>query len=137
MTGSALLDTDVLSALMRGIPAVVDRAWRYLAEHQRLSFSLITRYEILRGLKAKGARVQIDAFARLCAASEVLPLSDEIVDVAAGVYAHLQSTGQPIGDADILIAATALVHDRLVVTNNEGHFRRVPGVTVDNWLAPA
>lgn len=135
MTRAALLDTDILSALMRGIPAAVARAGPYLAEQERFRFSVITRYEILRGLKAKGASAQIDAFARFCAASDILPLTDEIADVAADVYAHLYASGQPIGDADILIAATALVHHLAVVTNNEGHFRRIPGIDVENWLA--
>jgi tRNA(fMet)-specific endonuclease VapC len=57
------------------------------------------------------------------------------VDVAADVYAHLHASGQPVGDADILIAATALVHHLTVVTNNESHFRRIPGIDVENWLA--
>lgn len=39
-----------------------------------------------------------------------------------------------IGDADILIAATALVQGLVLTTNNEAHFRRIPGLRVDNWL---
>lgn len=135
MTGAALLDTDILSALMRGIPSVVAKARAYLAEQERLRFSVITRYEILRGLKAKDASTQIDAFARFCETSDVLPLTDEIVDVAADTYARLYAAGRLVGDADILIAATALVHRLAVVTNNESHFRRIPGLDVENWLA--
>jgi tRNA(fMet)-specific endonuclease VapC len=55
VTSAALLDTDILSALMRGVPAVVGKAGAHLAEQGRFRFSVITRYEILRGLKAKGA----------------------------------------------------------------------------------
>ena len=50
MEPKTLLDTDILSALMRKAPAVFDRARDYLAEHRRLTMSLVTRYEILRGL---------------------------------------------------------------------------------------
>ena len=96
---------------------------------------MITRDEILRGLKAKDASTQIEAFNRFCEASDVLPLTDEIVDLAADVYARLYGAGRIVGDADILIAATALVHRLAVVTNNESHFRRVPGLDVENWLA--
>ena len=49
----ALLDTDTLSAVMRGTPRAVTRAREYLVEHRAFSFSIITRYELLRGLKAK------------------------------------------------------------------------------------
>jgi tRNA(fMet)-specific endonuclease VapC len=106
----------------------------YLAEQGAFSFSIITRYESLRGLKAKNALVQSSAFDRLCAASEILPLTDEVVVKAAEVYADLKRLGALIGDGDILIGATALVHGLRVVTDNEDHFRRIPGLTVENWL---
>jgi tRNA(fMet)-specific endonuclease VapC len=47
-----MLDTDILSALMRKNHQVVAKAKAYLAQHRRLTLSIITRYEILRGLKA-------------------------------------------------------------------------------------
>jgi tRNA(fMet)-specific endonuclease VapC len=130
----ALLDTDILSALMRRQPPAVAHARRYLVEHQHLAFSVITRYEVLRGLLAKSAHRQRSAFDRLCAASDVLPLTDPIVDRAAEIYADLHRRGELIGDADILIAATALVQDRILVTNNVAHHRRVPGLQIANWL---
>lgn len=55
---------------------------------------------------------------------------------AADVYAALKQRGAPIGDADILIAASCLVHGFAVVTNNESHFVRIPGLRVENWLLP-
>lgn len=76
----------------------------------------------------------MEAFDRFCETCLVLPLTDEIVVKAAGVYATLRKRGQPIGDADILIAASALTHGFGVVTNNESHFRRIDGLHVDNWL---
>ena len=42
--------------------------------------------------------------------------------------------GTPIGDADVRIAAIALAHGLKVVTGNERHFRRVPGLETENWL---
>jgi len=46
-----LLDTDTLSAILRRNPVVIARAQEYLRSHHRFTFSIITRYEILRGLK--------------------------------------------------------------------------------------
>ena len=48
--------------------------------------------------------------------SLVLPLNDEIVVQASEIYGVLKKQGAIIGDADILIAATALVHDLALVT---------------------
>ena len=63
-----------------------------------------------------------------------MPLTDEIVVKAADIYAALYQRGALISDADILIAATAIVHGLEVVTNNEDHFRRIEELQVENWL---
>jgi tRNA(fMet)-specific endonuclease VapC len=130
----SLLDTDILSAVMRKHPQATTEAKVYLKIHSRLTFSIITRYEILRGLKAKKAAVQLPAFDRFCRLNQVLSLTDDIVDRASDIYADLHQRGMLIGDADILIAATALVYGFSVVTNNEAHFNRVSGLKVENWL---
>jgi tRNA(fMet)-specific endonuclease VapC len=130
-----LLDTDILSAVMRQQPAALAHARAYLAVHHHLTFSIITRYEILRGLHAKKATAQLVAFDRLCGVSTILPLTDAIVVRAATIYADLHQRGTLIGDADILIAATGLEHGLVVVTNNRSHYQRVAGIKLENWLA--
>jgi len=130
-----LLDTNILSAIMRREPQVTARARAYLLEHRRFTFSVITRYEVMRGLLAKGAVRQQQAFEQLCAVSTVLPLTDEAAHQAAAIYADLHNRGALIGDADILIAATAIVNGLAVATNNEAHFARITFVTIENWLA--
>jgi tRNA(fMet)-specific endonuclease VapC len=134
MSPGALLDTDVLSAVMRRRQPALAHAQAYLADHPHFTFSILTRFEILRGLKARSATAQLALFDRFCRASHVLLLTDAIVVRAAEVYADLHRRGALIGDADILIAASALEHGLTVITNNEDHFRRIPGLTVDNWL---
>lgn len=129
-----LLDTDTLSAIMRQQPMALQQAQKYLATQQRFTFSIITRYEILRGLKAKNATTQLKAFERFCIVNQILPLTDEVVVCAAGVYAELYQRGTLIGDADILIAASALVNGMTLVTNNEAHFKRIRNLDVENWL---
>ncbi|MCK4727505.1 MAG: type II toxin-antitoxin system VapC family toxin [Desulfobacterales bacterium] len=129
-----VLDTDILSAVMKKNPVVIPKARSYLAEHGQFTLSILTRYEILRGLKAKGAAKQAIAFDRFCATNVVLPLTDEVVVKAAEIYAELSGRGALIGDADILIAASALVHGLGVLTNNEDHFRRITNLQVENWL---
>ena len=131
----ALLDTDILSAVMRKSPSAIQRARLYLEVYRQFTFSVITRYEILRGLLAKGATKQLSAFDQLCAASRVLPLTDPIIVQAATIYADLYRRGELISDADILIAATTITHGLAVVTNNEAHFRRIRDLQVVNWLA--
>ena len=68
----ALLDTDTLSEIMKGRDSNVEqKAREYLKTHGRFRFSVITRYEILRGLKTKQAVRQIAIFEDRCKKSYV------------------------------------------------------------------
>jgi tRNA(fMet)-specific endonuclease VapC len=104
-----------------------------LAEHGRLAFSIITRYEILRGLKAKQAHAQEAVFDALCQGCVILPLTDRVIERAATLYAELYRRGTLLPDADLLIAATALDAQLIVVTNNLAHFQRIPNLVVETW----
>lgn len=128
-----VVDTDILSALMRNNPTVIANAKAYLAQYPQLSLSIITRYEILRGLKSNNATRRVTVFEESCANNKILPITEDVVSQAAEIYADLYKRGALIGDADILIAASAIVNGFGVVTNNERHFRRITNLYVENW----
>ncbi len=129
-----LLDTDILSAILRQNHLVIPKARAYLAEHSQFTLSILTRYEILRGLKTKGANQQAIVFDRFCTRNTILPVTEGVIVKAADIYADLSRRGELIGDADILIAATALVNGLGVVTNKEDHFKRIRDLHIENWL---
>ena len=60
----------------------------------------------------------------------VLPLTQPIMRRFAAIRGELRSSGQIIGDPDILIAATALEYDLELVTRNVAHFARIGELTV-------
>jgi tRNA(fMet)-specific endonuclease VapC len=133
-----LLDTDTLSEILKQRDEnVIQAAQAYLGEYQRFTISVLTRYEILRGLRAKGAVRQELAFDALCQRSYILPLTDPIAVRAAAIYADLRQRGELIGDADIFIAATALEQGMLLATGNVGHYERIPGLQTVNWREPS
>lgn len=132
-----LWDTDILSAYLKRIhPHVRQHANAYLAQHGRTAISLITRYEVLRGLRVKQAAVQLIDFELFCRQHDVLPISTPIVDLAADVWVALRQSGQIIGDNDILIAATALHHGLALATANVAHFGRIPNLILEDWTQP-
>jgi tRNA(fMet)-specific endonuclease VapC len=135
MTDKVLVDTDVLSAIMRGDRTASLKAKDYVAKHGCLRFSIITVYELLRGLKARDATTKIAAFRQLCDHNEVLSLTPAIVEVASSIYATLSKGGNVLDHADILIAASAIAEDCLLATNNVRNFDRIEGLRIDNWLA--
>ncbi len=58
--------------------------------------------------------------------ADVLPLNKPIMKRFARIRGHLRQTGSIIGQADVLIAATALHYNLTVVTRNIRHFERIP-----------
>lgn len=66
---------------------------------------------------------------------EILGIGTEEAMVAGDVLAHLWSVGRSIDVEDVLIGATALSRGLTVVTNNVAHFRRIPDLSVEDWLA--
>ena len=117
-----LLDTDTLSELSRGNPAVTARARAYLSEFGRLTISTVTVFERLRGyrqaiLAGKPFQRQMHAFEALSAQSVVLPFDNDAADVAATIWAAISRTQrQHLGD--ILIAAVAISRQIPLATRN-------------------
>jgi predicted nucleic acid-binding protein len=70
---------------------------------------------------------------------DVLLFDLSCAELAGRIYADLESTGQPIGRSDPMIAAIALRHDLLLVTGNHAHYKRIEklgyDLRLDNWRA--
>jgi tRNA(fMet)-specific endonuclease VapC len=132
-----LWDTDIFSEFLRGKnPQIVTRGRAYPKQYYQPTYSIITRYEILRGLKAMNATVQLAVFETWCQQSQVLPIRDDIIVIAADIWAVLRKAGQPIGDSEPLIAATAIHHGLPLATRNVAHFSRILNLTIDDWSKP-
>ena len=130
-------DSDVVSEFVRGRNAVVRRKARdYLNRYQQATISLLTKYEVRRGWLAQRANRLLTLLQAFCQQSSILPLSESIIDRASDLWADLRRAGQPIGDNDPVIAATALHYGLAVATRNFAHFSRIPGLAVEDWSKP-
>lgn len=134
MIKPCLLDTDMLSEIMRGKDREVARhADAYLQTHGAFAISDFTRFEIVRGLRWRGAVHKLAAFEQISQAMTIYPVTAEILDRAAWLWADGAVQGKPKMDADVIIAATALVHGRDLVTGNVAHFQWISGLTASSW----
>ena len=64
-----------------------------------------------------------------------MPLDDLAAEQYGKIRATLATQGTPIGPNDLLIAATALAYNLIVVTHNTREFGRVQSLKVEDWLA--
>ena len=131
-----LLDTNAcIRILNNSSPAVIAE----LARHppSTILMSSIVKAELLFGAR-KSSRVEqnLDLLARFFAPLRVAPFDDACAEHYGMIRASLEREGRPIGPNDILIAATAMAHDAVLVTANTAEFRRVAGLRLANWEAP-
>jgi tRNA(fMet)-specific endonuclease VapC len=49
------------------------------------------------------------------------------------ITAYLQTIGKPAGDMDVLIAATAMVSNHILITRNSKHFMNIPELMVEEY----
>jgi len=131
-----ILDTNIVTAYLKKNPLVIQRIRQAERTGQRVMLNAVSYYETRRGLLFVGARVQMIAFERLWRALGIVMIEQAVLDKAAEIYADLRAAGQLIEDADILIAAIALVNNLTLVTHNTAHFSRVAGLQLEDWLVP-
>ena len=127
-----MLDTDSVSLALRGQGRVAER----ILEHRpsELCISSITLAELHYGSELRKSRKLRRLISTIEDSLEVMAF-DQSAAVRFGVIAAaLAKRGEPIGSFDTLLAAHALALDLIFVTNNERHFRRVPGLTTENWI---
>ena len=134
----AMLDTDILSEISKGInPTVAARATVYRAHFGRYTFSVITVMEVIRGFQKRGSMGRLQTFRAAVALEEILSFDQVAADLAGRIVGDLERSGQPIGLADPMIAAIALRHGLELVTGNTTHFQRVAdlgyALNLVNW----
>jgi tRNA(fMet)-specific endonuclease VapC len=128
------LDTNIITAFLKNDLGVVEKVSNYLESFDKLTINIISYYEILRGLKDLGNQEKLGSFENFILENELVLIRKETVEKAAEIYAYLKKNGNLIEDADILMAATAIVEDLVLITNNTSHFNRVRELSLENWL---
>ncbi len=128
-----LIDTDILSYYLKGDPIVRKNFEKYLDHHDIIEVSLITYYEIISGLLAKNAFKQLNIFEEFISENIIIPVTEKSAKISAEIYATLRQSGNTIDDIDLLIAGIAIENELSLVTNNDSHFSRIPGLKTENW----
>ena len=129
-----LLDTNVVTQLLKRNPRVVERYRRALELGEQIYFSAVVYYEIKRGLLHLGAEKQLrqldEEFKNVLYWA---PVSDATWDRAAHLWAECRRQGKPHDDdGDLLIAAQAYQLGAVVVTRNTRDFIDLQ-IGVENW----
>jgi len=66
-------------------------------------------------------------------AFRIIPFTDAAAREYGRLTAHLHRIGRPVGDMDVLIAATTMAAGEPLITRNAEHFAMIPGLVVEEY----
>ena len=134
-----LLDTDTISGLAARRPSA-DLIAKFVSIRPEQKYtSSVTLGELLFGahrLRQEGRALLHRIEILLQDVSAVLPFDEKAARHFGQVKADLEHGGTPLAEADLRIGSIAHSNGLVMVTGNMRHFRRIPGLAVENWLRP-
>jgi len=90
------------------------------------------KYGIENSKSAETMRIIVEAF---IPKFPIIPIYNSL-DIYAKEKAKLRKQGLLVDDFDILIGATAVANDMIMVTNNVVHLNRLENIVIENWTTP-
>lgn len=130
-----VLDTNAVSALMKGNPSVISRLSRVARPDVGMPQPVLAEieYGIARLERSKRKDALRSRFELLKAEIQRIDWSDEVSDGFGKIKAALERKGERIEDFDAAVAAHAAAHGSILVTANMKHMARVSGLEVEDW----
>jgi tRNA(fMet)-specific endonuclease VapC len=126
-----LIDTDWAIHYLNDHQGVVQRLRGF--QDDGLGLSIISLAELYEGVyysrDPEGDERDLQDFLR---GVTVLEINEEAAKIFGRERGRLRALGMIIGDADLLIAATALQYDLTLLTNNRRHFERIDGLRIES-----
>jgi predicted nucleic acid-binding protein len=134
-----LLDTCVISELVRPKPSENVIKWLNQTPDERLFLSVITIGEIRKGItklpdsKKKNKLTNWLNTLHEDYHSRIFPVNLPVAETWGTIQAHAEIKGTPIASVDSLIAAVALTHNLIIVTRNESDFIASNATILNPW----
>jgi tRNA(fMet)-specific endonuclease VapC len=134
-----VLDTNVVSALMKGEATVVERLQSVTRPDVCMPQPVVAEIEYGLQRLARSRRREALAFRFELLKAEIqrVAWSDGVSEAFGAIKAALERKGERIEDFDAAIAAHALAEGSVLVTANVKHLIRVPDIEIEDWSLTA
>jgi tRNA(fMet)-specific endonuclease VapC len=130
-----MLDTNICIFTIKNRPQSVREVFK--RHHGQMCISAVTLMEMIYGAeKSPNPERNLADIEGFAARLEVLKYDQEAAAHTGQLRAELARAGTPIGPYDQMIAGHARSQGLILVTNNRREFDRVPGLRVEDWVAP-
>lgn len=138
-----LLDTNVISELMRPKPEPRVLAWANCLDPEAVAITAMNEAEILHGLARLPAgerQLQLqqswEELVNELFRGRILPFTSEAAHWYAAVLRQRERLARPMATADAVIAATALTHGVALATRNVDDFKGIDLMVINPWISP-
>lgn len=130
-----LLDTNICIYYIKGLHDLKSKFQE--VDPENCFISEITLAELKFGVaKSQAKEKNQKALENFLSGIQILPIFPAL-DIYAEEKARLQKSGKIIDDFDLLIGATAVSFDLVMVTNNTNHFNRIKDIKLEDWTIEA
>ena len=131
MTIAYLVDTDWTIHHFNGHPVITQRLQDL--QHQGLGLSGAALAEIYRGVYySRDPEESERSLIAFLESVSLIGIDEETAKIFGRERGRLRAGGMLIGDVDLCIAATALQHGMMLLTNKRRHFERIPGLRIES-----
>jgi len=129
-----MLDTDTVSLIIRKYPSVIEKLIKH--EDDEICISTITYAELCYGLEKKGSVRLFNEIMSIIRKFTIVDFDNSQAELYGKIRVGLEKSGTPLGDMDMLIAASALTAGAILITHNTKHFSKINGLKVEDWYKP-
>lgn len=127
-----LIDTNILIYHLKNVGNVSNNFIKN--KNSSMFISVITFGEMLFGAKkSQQSKKNIQVVSDIKSYFPIINITSEIMETFSDIKAYLNKIGKPTDDMDLLIAATAISHNLVLVTHNTKHFSNIPTIELVDW----
>jgi tRNA(fMet)-specific endonuclease VapC len=128
-----IFDTNVCIQILKGKSEILKNRIENISTSDIIIPSIV-RFELFYGAyKSSNPDKTLAVILDFIQSFETLDFNDLIAEKAGEIRSNLDKIGKPIGPYDLLIAATAIISNLILVSNNVKEFERVPGLQLEDW----
>jgi tRNA(fMet)-specific endonuclease VapC len=100
-----------------------------------IKIPVIVKTELLYGAAKSNKRKENEKnITRFLEPFEIVPFDDSATVCYADIRSKAEVKGAPVGPNDLIIAATVLSQNGVLVTNNTKEFQRIEELMIENWV---
>jgi tRNA(fMet)-specific endonuclease VapC len=126
-----MLDTDTVSLVVRKHSSVIGKLIKH--EDDEICISAITYAEICYGLEKKGSVKLFNEIMSIMGKFTIVDFNNSQSEIYGKIRLGLEKSGTPLGDMDMLIAASAIATGAILISHNTKHFSKIKGLKVEDW----